>query len=101
MLAGGLGHFAVQYAKATGMRMIAVDGGDERRDLCKRLGAEASIDFTTTKDITAEIMRTTTYGAHYNEGRACDGAEFLASGRDDGGSRIAEGSCGVWWVPRR
>jgi propanol-preferring alcohol dehydrogenase len=61
---GGLGHFAVQYAKAMGMRVIAVDGGDEKRDLCKRLGAETFIDFTTTKDITAEIMRITTYGAH-------------------------------------
>lgn len=46
---GGLGHFAVQYAKAMGMRVIAVDGGDEKRDLCKKLGAEAFIDFTTTK----------------------------------------------------
>jgi len=60
----GLGHPAVQYAKAMGMRVIAVDSGDEKRDLCKRLGAEAFIDFTTTKDITAEIMRITTYGAY-------------------------------------
>jgi propanol-preferring alcohol dehydrogenase len=60
---GGLGHFAVQYTKAMGMRVIAVDGGDEKRDLCERLGAEAFIDFTTTKDITAEIV-ITTYGAH-------------------------------------
>ena len=41
----------------------AVDGGDEERDLCKRIGVEAFIDFTTIKDITAEIMRITTYGA--------------------------------------
>lgn len=61
---GGLGHFAVQYAKAMGMRVIAVDGGDEKRDLCKKLGAEAFIDFTTTKDIAAEVMKLTEYGAH-------------------------------------
>jgi propanol-preferring alcohol dehydrogenase len=61
---GGLGHFAVQYAKAMGMRVIAIDGGDEKRDLCKRLGAEAYIDFTTSKDIAAEVMALTTYGAH-------------------------------------
>ena len=60
----GLGHFAVQYAKAMGMRVIAVDCGDEKRDLCKGLGAETFIDFATTKDITAEIMGITTYGAH-------------------------------------
>lgn len=46
------------------MRIIAIDGGNEKRDLCKRLGAEEFIDFTTTKDIAAEIMRITKYGAH-------------------------------------
>ena len=46
------------------MRVIAIDGGNEKRDLCKKLGAEEYIDFQTTKDITAEVMRITTYGAH-------------------------------------
>jgi propanol-preferring alcohol dehydrogenase len=46
------------------MRIIAIDGGDEKRDLCKRLGAEEFIDFTKTQDIAAEITRITTYGAH-------------------------------------
>jgi len=61
---GGLSHFAVQYAKAMGMRVIAIDGGDAKRDLCKKLGAEEFIDFTKTKDIPAEVMKITTYGAH-------------------------------------
>lgn len=61
---GGLGHFAIQYARAMGMRVIAIDGGDEKRDLCKRLGAEAYIDFTMSKDIAAEVMALTKYGAH-------------------------------------
>lgn len=47
-----------------GMRVIAIDGGDAKRDLCLKLGAEIFIDFQTTKDITAEIMKITTYGAH-------------------------------------
>src|ERR1700761_7290494 len=46
------------------MRVIAIDGGDEKRDLCKRLGAEEFIDFTKTQDIAAEVMRITKYGAH-------------------------------------
>ena len=46
------------------MRIIAIDGGDEKRDLCKRLGAEEFIDFTKTQDIPAEVLRITTYGAH-------------------------------------
>ncbi|KAJ4363543.1 hypothetical protein N0V83_009839 [Neocucurbitaria cava] len=61
---GGLGHFGVQYARAMGMRVIAIDGGDAKRDLCLKLGAEKFIDFTTTSDIAAEIMKVTTYGAH-------------------------------------
>ncbi|RSL68009.1 hypothetical protein CEP54_003008 [Fusarium duplospermum] len=61
---GGLGHFAVQYAKAMGMRVIAIDGGDHKRELCMKLGAEIFIDFKETKDITAEIMKITKYGAH-------------------------------------
>jgi len=55
---------ALQYGKAMGMRVIAIDGGDEKRDLCKKLGAEVFIDFMTTKDIPAEVVKTTTYGAH-------------------------------------
>lgn len=46
------------------MRVIAVDGGDEKRDLCKKLGAEHFIDFKTSKDVAAEVMAITTYGAH-------------------------------------
>jgi propanol-preferring alcohol dehydrogenase len=47
-----------------GMRVIAIDGGDAKRDLCLKLGAEKFIDYTTTSDITSEIMKITTYGAH-------------------------------------
>lgn len=61
---GGLGHLAVQYAKAMGMRIIAIDGGDAKRDLCIKLGAEKFIDFTTTKDIPVEVMKITGLGAH-------------------------------------
>ncbi|KAK3073094.1 hypothetical protein LTR53_005622 [Teratosphaeriaceae sp. CCFEE 6253] len=61
---GGLGHFGVQYAKAMGMRVIAVDGGSEKEKLCKSLGAEEYIDFVETKDIGAKVMEITKYGAH-------------------------------------
>lgn len=60
---GGLGHLAIQYARAMGMRVIAIDGGEQKRELCEKLGAEVFIDFTTTSDIAVEIMRITTYGA--------------------------------------
>ena len=48
-----------------GMRVIAVDGGDEKRKLCiDELGAEQYIDFTQVKDIPAEVTKITTHGAH-------------------------------------
>jgi propanol-preferring alcohol dehydrogenase len=46
-----------------GMRVIAIDGGDTKRDLCLSLGAEKYIDYTNTSDIASEIMKITTYGA--------------------------------------
>lgn len=61
---GGLGHLAVQYAKAMGMRVVAIDGGDKKKELCLRLGAEEFIDFTTTKDVVARVMEITGVGAH-------------------------------------
>jgi propanol-preferring alcohol dehydrogenase len=36
---GGLGHMAVQYAKAMGLNVIAVDVDDAKLDLARRLGA--------------------------------------------------------------
>jgi len=42
---GGLGHLAVQYAAYMGLRVIAIDTGDEKEKLCKKLGAEIFIDF--------------------------------------------------------
>jgi alcohol dehydrogenase, propanol-preferring len=46
------------------MRVIAIDGGNDKAELCKKLGAEQFIDYTTTKDIAAEVMQVTGVGAH-------------------------------------
>ncbi|KAF4957438.1 hypothetical protein FSARC_11313 [Fusarium sarcochroum] len=59
---GGVGHFALQYAKAMGMRIIAVDGGKEKEKMCRMLGADEFIDFHN--DVVAEVMKITTCGAH-------------------------------------
>lgn len=56
---GGLGHLAVQYAKAMGMRVIGIDGGDEKRDLCLKLGAEHFIDFTKVRACLPYIVTNT------------------------------------------
>lgn len=48
-----------------GRRVIAIDGGPEKKKLCESLGADAWIDFTECKDIVAEIKRITDgKGAH-------------------------------------
>lgn len=41
---GGLGHLAVQYAKAMGMLVAAVDIADDKLDLAKRLGADLVVN---------------------------------------------------------
>ncbi|KAI9147646.1 alcohol dehydrogenase [Paramyrothecium foliicola] len=59
---GGLGSFAVQYAKALGFRVIAIDGGEEKGTVCKDLGAEVYIDFTTTDDMVETVQKATNDG---------------------------------------
>ena len=41
---GGLGHVAVQYAKAMGLHVVALDVADEKLALAKELGADVAIN---------------------------------------------------------
>ena len=52
---GGLGHIAVQYAVAMGMRVVAVDVDDEKLKLAKKLGAEMIVN-AKKADPVAEIQ---------------------------------------------
>jgi propanol-preferring alcohol dehydrogenase len=52
----------VQYAKAMGMRTIAVDIGPDKGDLCREVGAEAYIDASACEDVAAEVKKITGYG---------------------------------------
>lgn len=61
---GGVGIQAVQLAVAMGLRTIVVDTGAERRQLCKRYGAEHFVDFKEVKDTCAEIVKLTDGGAN-------------------------------------
>ena len=53
---GGLGHVAVQYAKAMGLNVIAVDISDEKMALARQMGADATINAKTT-DPVAEVKK--------------------------------------------
>ncbi|KJZ80171.1 Alcohol dehydrogenase 1 [Hirsutella minnesotensis 3608] len=59
---GGLGTLAIQYAKAMGLDVIAVDGGDEKRKICLDLGASTYIDFQTSQDVAAGVKAATADG---------------------------------------
>jgi propanol-preferring alcohol dehydrogenase len=53
---GGLGHVAIQYARAMALHVAAVDLGPEKMALARKLGAEITID-AKTQDPTKEIQK--------------------------------------------
>ena len=61
--AGGLGHLAIQYAKAMGLKVCAVDVDEAKLDHAKRLGAEVLIN-AAVGDPVAALREATDGGAH-------------------------------------
>ncbi|KAF7596299.1 alcohol dehydrogenase [Aspergillus hancockii] len=59
---GGLGSLALQYAKAMGIRVVAIDGGEEKKGMCEQLGAEVYVDFTKSQDLVADVKAATPEG---------------------------------------
>ncbi|CRK52731.1 Alcohol dehydrogenase [Rhodococcus sp. RD6.2] len=55
---GGLGHVAVQYATAMGLRVAAVDVSDAKLDLAAKYGAEVLVN-ATKEDPVAKIQEAT------------------------------------------
>jgi propanol-preferring alcohol dehydrogenase len=60
---GGLGHMAIQYAKAMGLHVAAVDIEDGKLEHAKRLGADLTIN-AKTGDPAAILKKETGGGAH-------------------------------------
>ena len=55
---GGLGHMAVQYAKAMGMHVVAIDIADSKLKLAKSLGADEIVnaaDVDPVKEVISQI----------------------------------------------
>jgi propanol-preferring alcohol dehydrogenase len=48
---GGLGHMAVQYAKAMGLHVLAVDVADDKLALARALGADAVVNAATADPV--------------------------------------------------
>ncbi|MEQ8464774.1 alcohol dehydrogenase AdhP [Coleofasciculus sp. E1-EBD-02] len=59
---GGLGHIAVQYAKALALHVVALDTRDEKLELAKQLGAELTVN--VTKEDPATVVHEKIGGAH-------------------------------------
>ncbi|MET0594040.1 MAG: alcohol dehydrogenase AdhP [Polyangiaceae bacterium] len=59
---GGLGHLAVQYAKAMGLNVAAVDIDDGKLKLAERLGASITVNAKTTDP--APFLKKEIGGAH-------------------------------------
>ncbi|MDN5634120.1 alcohol dehydrogenase AdhP [Brevibacterium sandarakinum] len=59
---GGLGHIAVQYAVAMGMRVIAVDVADDKLALAKKHGAEITVNAFAEEP--ADIIQEKIGGSH-------------------------------------
>lgn len=60
---GGLGHVAVQYAKAMGFRVVAIDGDEEKLQLARELGAELAFNYKSA-DMVAQVQAKTGGGVH-------------------------------------
>jgi len=61
--AGGLGHLAIQYAKAMGLQVCAVDIDDGKLAHATKLGADFVVN-ATTGDPAAAVKKGTNGGAH-------------------------------------
>lgn len=59
---GGLGHMAVQYARAMGFNVAAVDIADDKLALASRLGASVTVNAATTDP--AAFLKKEIGGAH-------------------------------------
>jgi propanol-preferring alcohol dehydrogenase len=63
--AGGLGQLAVQYAKAMGSKVIAIDINDKALASCKNQGADVTFNSQTqASNYTNEIKKLTNGGVH-------------------------------------
>jgi alcohol dehydrogenase, propanol-preferring len=60
---GGLGQLSIQYAKAMGLHIVALDVTSEKLDLARNSGADVAIN-ATDADAAEQVMKITEGGAH-------------------------------------
>jgi propanol-preferring alcohol dehydrogenase len=60
---GGLGHVAIQYARAMGLHVAALDVSEEKLGLARTLGADLAVD-ARQPDAVERVLQATGGGAH-------------------------------------
>ena len=60
---GGLGNVAIQYAKAMGFNVVAIDIAPDKLELARRSGADVAVD-ARSADAVAEVIEATKGGAN-------------------------------------
>ena len=60
---GGLGHVAVQYAKAMGLHVVALDVTEDKLALARTLGADVAVN-ARSPDAVEQVVKATSGGAH-------------------------------------
>jgi NADPH:quinone reductase len=78
---GGVGSAAIQLGKAAGATVIATAGGERKVEVCRQLGADHAIDYTTedfvpvVKDVTdgrgADVIYDPVGGDVFDRSRRC------------------------------
>ncbi|KIV98710.1 uncharacterized protein PV09_09537, partial [Verruconis gallopava] len=61
---GGLGHLAIQYAKAMGLKTIGIDISNAQLEAIKELGADVVVNSMEEPDFEAKIKTITSGGCH-------------------------------------
>ena len=61
---GGVGLSAIMIANALGANVVAIDIAQDKLELARKLGAVATIDSTSVKDVADAVKQITSGGAH-------------------------------------
>ena len=78
---GGLGHVAVQYAKAMGLKVVALDIAEDKLKLARAAGADHAVN-ALSADAVESVQRDTGGGAHGVLVTACLDRRIRAGAQD-------------------
>ncbi len=60
---GGLGHVAIQYAKAMGLKVVGIDIAEDKLEIARKTGADHAVN-ALNKDAVDNVLSVTGGGAH-------------------------------------